>query len=185
MASPDFAPPLITPGAPGFAPGLLDSTIPVASAPTPGKGLALDAQGNIPLSLRTGYEFSYDQITANVNCTATTEGTAKTILASTATVFDGAPVIAEFFSPLAVVSLAATVFYIILVEGSSTLGYLGAQQLAAASAGNPFVGKVRFTPSIGVHTYVVKGFVSSGTGTVNAGTSGSGYYPAYLRITKV
>lgn len=159
--------------------------LPTSAVPMGGQGLALDPVGKIPLSLRTGYEFSYDQITASVNVTGTTEGTATTIVSSTRTVFDGAPVLVEFFSSHVRQDGGLSAFYLMLFEGATVLGYLGGQD-SGADVRRSVCLKYRFTPSQGDHAYTVKGTTGAGTALVDAGVGGTGtYLPAYLRITKV
>lgn len=137
-----------------------------------------------------GFEVGYDQITAAVNIASTTEATGTTIIAGSAHTFDGAPVLAEFFSPLlrsGTTSGSQTTCC--LFEGATEIGRLVVIQTpTSGQSGGPVTGHLRFTPSAASHTYSVTAFATSLTGTplVNAGTGGTGQVvPAFLRFTKV
>ena len=138
-----------------------------------------------------GYEFGYDQITANVNATGTTEGTATTVITCSAHTFDGQPVIAKFHAPGMRPSTTLGSTIVIGLFESGTLINRLAQQGNWAGSANPFTtaeGSFRFQPSAGSHSYVVAAWVSSTTGTpaVAAGAGGPGNNePAYVRFTKV
>ena len=137
-----------------------------------------------------GKELDYVQITATVNIVSTTEATGTTIITSSAVTFDGAAVIFEFFSPsVTSESVAADQTVISLFEGATQIGRLATIRTAAAGVTRePCDGKLRFTPTAGVHTYTVTAFSTATTGTpaVGAGLSGTGnLVPAYSRIVKV
>lgn len=137
---------------------------------------------DLELDYPPGHEIGYDQITASVPIpTGLT-----TVIPGSSHSFDGSPVIAEFFSEEVVTGAAAgdniTVF---LYEGSTVVAVLGAVLTpAAAAAGAPMLGRARFTPTAGNHTYSIKAQTNAGTGSVTAGASVSAS-PAYLRFTKV
>jgi hypothetical protein len=137
-----------------------------------------------------GFEIGYDQITSTVNVVNTTEGTATTIITATAYTFDGGPVIATFYTTCIILpSTANGNVTVMLNEGGTILSHLAYAQAgsAAASFGYPCMASYRFTPSAGSHTYSVRAFASTTTGTPNisAGVGGSGANaPAGLRFTK-
>ena len=156
---------------------------------TPSSSVFLRGDGT--WSASPASEIGYDQITATVNVTSTSDTAPTTIIAGSAHTFDGAPVIAEFFSPVVVTpSLAAgNLTGITLFEGASSLAVL-AEIITPAAANTkvPVLLRFRFTPSAGSHTYGIGAWATNTTGTpaVVAGASGSGaFVPAYLRFTKV
>jgi hypothetical protein len=145
---------------------------------------ALPGAGHPP-----GYEIGYDQITAIVNVTATVEASGTPVIACAPHAFDGSPVLAEFFAPVGTAANAAGSYLVLcLFEGSTEIG-----RLLTASAGTvnsginaPLSGKLRFTPTVGNHTYTVTGYQVNGNGAVYAGLGGIGLYvPAFIRFTKV
>lgn len=125
-----------------------------------------------------GTEIGYDQITNNVTVTSTTESAGTAVINAAAHTFNGSPVIAEFFSPL--VAAASGDFVIAcLFEGATEIG-----RLCAANAQLPVVGKLRFAPSAGTHTYSVTAYHITGSSAIFGGVGGTGaYVPAYLRFT--
>jgi hypothetical protein len=141
--------------------------------------------GTLWVPATAGAELGYDQITATVNISGTASGSATTIISAAAHTFDGAPVLAEFCgSQVGTCSVAAQTLAIGLWEGASLLAVLAA--IINPTANNmsvPVSGKSRFTPTAGSHTYIVKAWSTSLTGTPNVGASAT--QPAYLRFTKV
>lgn len=135
-----------------------------------------------------GHEFDYAQITSGVNPTATTEGTANTLITGNSFTADGQAVVIEVFSPSARAdaSAAARTMTIVLFEQATVVGNIGFLSTPAASNDNkPLTLKVRHTPSAGSRQYIVKAYVSAGTGNFSAGAGGTGAnVPAYLRVTK-
>ncbi len=139
--------------------------------------------------LLPGQEIGYDQITGTVNVASTTEATGTTIITCAAHQFDGAPVIAEFFSPVcATGTTLQDILFVCLFEGATQIGRLCLLDNPAAAQALCFLtGKLRFTPTAGSHTYTVTAFATSTTGTpqVGAGAGGTGAnVPAYIRFTK-
>ncbi len=138
-----------------------------------------------------GFQFGYDQITAPVNVVSTTEATGTTVITCAPHTFDGAPVLAHFFAPEATLpSTAANTLACSLFEGATQLGRLtwSASNLSAEQINMPLSGFLRFTPTVGSHTYTVTCFVSATNGTpqVNAGVGGTAtFVPAFIRFTKV
>jgi len=138
-----------------------------------------------------GKEIGYDQISSPVNIVGTTQATATTIIAGSEHEFDGSFVMAEFFSPTITTpsSGAGANVVICLFEGSTCIGLMAVVTTpASAIAEYCITAKLRFEPSAGLHTYSIKAFATSTTGTpsVQAGSAGSGNeVPAYLQFTKV
>ncbi len=141
-------------------------------------------------ALPPGYEYSYNQITANVNITGTTEGAATTIITCSTVTFDGTPVVLSVYSPQIAFSTTSSSFVVINVwEGASHLGDLAtARSVSTTQQSFGFFAQFRFTPSAASHTYVIKAYATSTTGTPSfgAGTGGAGAnLPAFARIQKV
>lgn len=143
----------------------------------------------VPDATFPGYEIDYVEITTNATATATTEGTANTLISGNAIAYDGSTrVKIECWFPW-VVPASGTVHNanLILYDGSSSIGAI---DLASWNPSNPVrsvpVYGVRYlTPSAATHTYSVRGYVDSGTATWVCGTGGSAnVVPAFLRITK-
>ena len=130
-----------------------------------------------------GYEFGYDQITTNVTVSSTTEASGNTVISCAAHTFDGAPVVAEFFTPR--VECGSTGFVIVcLFEGATELGQLAVHNTTSGSASGR--GSLRFTPTAGSHTYTVTAFRVNNNGTIHAGSGGTAaVVPTYIRFTKV
>lgn len=138
-----------------------------------------------------GFEIGYSQITAPVNIIGTTEGAATTVISPGAITFDGTAVIVEIFAPYIKTGsgLGATANVAMFESTTDVSGIVGGGLTFTASEqiGGPFVGRFRFTPSAGSHTYTVQAWVSSTTGTpaFGAGAGGTGNYaPAFIRFTK-
>lgn len=138
-----------------------------------------------------GYQIGYSQITASVNITGTTEGTATTVISPPAFTFDGKDVYAIFFSPglKPPGNAAGDTIIVGLFESGTLINRFGFLQNnltnAVVIAGGEFAFK--FTPSAASHTYVVAGWVTNTTNTplVAAGVGGPGANPpAYVRFVK-
>jgi len=153
------------------------------------KGISVQALSVGSFVVDPGKEIGYDQITAGANVTGTTSGTANTIIAGSSYAFDGLPVICEVFIPEVVTPAAAGGFITFdLFEGAAFVAGLGTVLTpAAANMRVSFIGKFKFTPSAGNHTYTLKSWVSGTTGTpqvvAGSGTGGADV-PAYLRFVK-
>ncbi len=138
-----------------------------------------------------GYEIGYDQITTGVNITGTTEAGANTIITCAAHTFDGTPVICEFFSPQVAFPTASlgNSLGINLWEGATELGnlvFMRVDQISNQDFKSVYA-RYRFTPSAASHTYLLKAYASSTTGTpsIGAGAGGVGAnVPAFVRFTK-
>jgi hypothetical protein len=137
-------------------------------------------------SLPSGFEFGYDPIVANVPITSSTEATGTTIISCAAHGFDGAPVLATFFSS-GVFAGVAGVMSLSLFESTTEQGvFVYTQGVSGAQPGGAMLGCLRFTPSAASHTYTVTGFRTVANGVVQAGAGGTATnVPAYIRFTKV
>lgn len=137
-----------------------------------------------------GTELGYDQITAQVNIASSTEASGTTVISCAAHTFDGAPVIATFFSPQVTTSTAGGSVVINLFEGATQIGRIvvAAPNQTASSSFIAYTGMLRFTPTAGSHTYTVTAFASSLVGTPNVGAGAGGtatLVPTFIRFTKV
>lgn len=123
-------------------------------------------------------EIAYGQRTSDVNVTATSSATATDLGITTgAATYDGTAVVVQFSA--AAVDRGTNSINIALYDGASmVIDRLCQMNNAGAASLNGFY---RFTPSAGSHTYLVKGWVDAGTGTVYAGTT---RVPAFCRVTR-
>ncbi len=131
-----------------------------------------------------GSEIGYDQRTTNVTVASTTEATPTTIISCAAHSFDGSAVLLEFFSPLVnAQSPSGSHFVKIgLYEGGTQISriFVTTQALQISA-----IGRYRFTPTAGNHTYVIGGFSDAGGGIVGAGAGGVATDPpTFVRFTK-
>jgi hypothetical protein len=155
-------------------------------------GMALRrASGALAWNLPPGHEFDYVEKTSSTSITATTEGTADTVVTGSAVTYDGSTVVLiEFFSPSvrpATDAVADRAVTVTLYDGSSSIGIWGQTITPSQNDDNkPFYLARRLTPSAAAHTYSVRAYVSGGTGTVSGGAGGAAAaMPAFIRITKV
>lgn len=123
-------------------------------------------------------EIAYGQRTSDVNVTATSAAAATDLGITTgAATYDGTAVVLQFSA--AAVDRGTSSINIALYDGASlVVDRLCQMNSAGAQALNGFY---RFTPSAGSHTYLVKGWVDAGTGTVYAGST---RVPAFCRVTR-
>lgn len=135
-----------------------------------------------------GYEFAYNEFTAPVATTNTTEATAAAVATASAVTFDGATAVwIEFFSPDAGPNTASRTAIFALYDGASSIGIMGDVSMASANNGGGLMLKRRMTPAAATKTYSVRLYIGGGAGTVTAqaGLGGAGVYmPGYIRITK-
>jgi hypothetical protein len=140
----------------------------------------------------TGGEIGYDQITAGVNVTGLSDASQTTIISGTARTYDGGPVIAEFYCPsVGLPAVAGSALIICLFDGATQQFRWGDFRNPSADGISdfPIILRTRFSPSAGSHTYGIRAFAGSTTGTptilAGPGTpAGTGYPPAYLRFIK-
>jgi hypothetical protein len=149
-------------------------------------------------------DLAVQSFTADVSVTATSEGTATTVVsvgfpAGTPQLLSYLEIEAEFFSPCVVAPSPSSRIYLVLFADSTVLGQIA---LVRGNGGTtapevPVTGKFRgltvdtegaldpdgpdVIPS--ASNLIVKAWVDSGTGTVRAGTGGSGTLAAgYITV---
>jgi hypothetical protein len=136
-----------------------------------------------------GAELAYSEITSNVVVSATTSGTANTVVGPTVSIgFDGSTaVVIEFFTAQLAVAVAQTSLVIELFEDATDLCLLSFQVVDPNLGVGAVRPALRKTPSAGSHTYTIKAWrggsnnISIGAG---AGTGGA-LAPAFIRIVRV
>lgn len=150
------------------------------TAPAAGNDLTLTNDVWVPAEAKhPGQEIAYTEFTSDVNCTATTEGTANTVVTASTVEFDGKPVLVEFYAYY--INKGTTNLSLWLYQDGSSIGRIGYSEAGRDPA---FLVK-RLSPSRGAHTYSVRGSVDAGTGTVGAGAGGNGAnMPGFIRITR-
>ena len=138
--------------------------------------------------LDVGPEVAYQEITANVAVTATTEAAAATVVTAPAFTADGSSqylIEAQLIAQPPGTSGQSIIFVLYLdgvslglfgqIMGNSATGLISSLRLAR-----------RLTPAAGARTFSLRAYVTGGTGNVFAGAGGVGVYvPAFIRITKV
>jgi hypothetical protein len=146
----------------------------------------LDAALPTTLPPVAGGELAYAEKTTNTTVTGTSAATGQTIVTAPPITLDGAtPIIVEFFTPIVVTPGANVATLFNFFDGATDLGY-ATQAMAAGSVVNfPLMARRKLTPSAGDHTYSVRAWVPSGTGTVYGGVGGQGnWFPSYIRISR-
>lgn len=169
------------------------TTVNVSSATAPSSGQVLTATGSTTATWQTpsgggsGNELDYVAKTSSTSITATTQGTADTIVTGSSVAYDGSTVVMiEFNAPWARPDTASSNRNIkfVVYEDSSALAeiaYIATPQTGTLQV--PIFNRIRHTPSNASHTYSVRAYVNAGTGSVSAGTGSSGAAaPAYIRI---
>lgn len=133
----------------------------------------------------------YAQITSGtVSITATTEGTANSIVTGAGFTADGTSYyLVNFFSPQARpdTGAAGRRLTFVLLEGGTVIGQWGVLfDPAASNDSKPIFLSTRLQPSAGSRTYQCAAFVNAGTGAVVGGAGGTGTAtPAYIMVTKL
>ncbi len=136
-----------------------------------------------PSGVAADAELDYVERTSPLTVTATSDITAQTFIDGNAVTYDGSTRIKVTLSAPYATSPSSQNLAFTLWDGSTDLGRLAI--VGFDPAGNAPVFAERFlTPSAGSHTFHIKAFVTSGTGSAGAGAGGTAAYePAYLRIT--
>lgn len=136
-----------------------------------------------------GQELAYNQVTSNVNITATTDATANELVPGTARSYDGTPIIVEFYcGALGTSAVAAAQITVTLWDGSTDLGPIACLRTSAASAAIAAItGRRRITPTVGSHTYRAMAFTGNPTGIAYCNTGGATnlWTPMYVQVTRV
>ncbi len=166
--------------------------LPIADLADPTTGKVIGSAASAAAAVfPPGYELNYTEITSTVNVVATSESAGTTIISPGAIVFDGAPVLCQFFGYYNLPTAAAGNFLIVsLFESATQITRLGLAKTPSVTAQDAMTlfSQYRFTPTAASHTYTVTAFVASTTGTpavsASAGGTGSGP-PAFVRFVKV
>jgi hypothetical protein len=171
-------------------------TILNAPHPTPGMGLVLDYNGQLPQAVvqtLPGYEIAYVEMPASaagdVNVTSTTQATPTSVLALPAVTFDGQTTIYVEYFPgrgAQAANVAGNILVLDLWDGATNLGDM--LDVATSTATAPIlpigVAKRKLRPSVGPHTFTIQGWLTgAGTGVVY-GRGDAGYLPGYLRLVR-
>jgi hypothetical protein len=134
-------------------------------------------------------EVDYVEFTAGGSITATSEGSADTVVTAGAVTFDGSTeAIIEFSAPNARpdTGAASRTLNVWLFEDGSSIGQLGLLASPAAGGANaPLLLRRLLTPASGSRTYSIRATVNVGTGVITAGAGGAGnQVPGYIRVSK-
>lgn len=134
-----------------------------------------------------GTEWDYAQYTANVSVTATSEGSATSVVGGNSVYYDGTKLRLEFSSSgYKLTNGTEASMSLVFLRDTTVLGQMICDLDHNNDDGSPLHCVTYDTPPAGTHTYAVKAFLSaSGTTLIKAGTGGSGnLLPGYLRVTK-
>jgi len=137
--------------------------------------------------IQAGPRLAYVSATAAVGLTATAEASAVVVItAPSVTVPSGATILLEFYAAqVAPPSPAGSYSILQFWDGATSLGHAALVQNPGGGSGMglPVLLRRFVTPSAGAHTFSVRGFVSTGSGSVNMGPGTSGQYgPGYLLV---
>lgn len=137
---------------------------------------------NVP---NPGLELAYVEY-STVTISATVEASATTIVTAPALDLDGQAILVEFFCPRLDVADTADDVLITLWDGTTDLGRLGWHIVTGADLAFPVHLSRKITPTIGSHTYSIRGWkVGAGSAVANAGTGGTGsLLPGFVRVTR-
>jgi hypothetical protein len=131
-----------------------------------------------------GVQVDYVPKTSDTSITATSEGTANTVITGTSQAYLNVAYQVHFFCPQVALGAGGTIT-IVLLRGATVLG----QSVYKYDAGTSDSGikvEVQDTPAASTFSYVVKAFRTTADGTVKAGAGGAGtLLPAFLRVTRV
>ena len=130
---------------------------------------------------------TYEQVTSNTNITATTAGTANTIVPATAFTSDGAtPIdITYFAAAIDTPNVVNGTVSLILYEDGTNRGHIGDSPGIQNSRFGFGTYITRLTPAAGARTYSMRGYVNGGTGVIQAGAgTTTTYTPTYIKITR-
>ena len=130
----------------------------------------------------------YAEFTSNVSITATTEGTAQSVVSGAGFTADGTShYLVEFFSPSSHpdTGAAGRSLVFVMLDGATVIGQSSVTTPASSTDNVPINFRRRLVPSAASHTFAVKAFVSAGTGVIGASTGGAGNaLPGFIMVTK-
>ncbi len=138
-----------------------------------------------------GFTLDYVEITAAVTVTATTDGNSQgtAIIDGNSVSYDGSTIVKiEFYAPYISYNVSNNAILINLYDGTNDLGRLvNMSQITGSNAQTMGAYGVRFlTPSNASHTYHIRGWKTSASGSASVGAAAGGassYVPAFMRIT--
>jgi hypothetical protein len=133
-----------------------------------------------------GGELALGQVVSPASVTATTAATAPALITAPAVATNGTTRIkVEFFCGSVGGNATAAVTSSYLFDGTTQIGILNRSNLTA-NVEVPHYGLVFLTPVAGSHTYSVRGVVSGGASSYQAGTGAGGSFilPMVLRVTR-
>jgi hypothetical protein len=108
--------------------------------------------------------------TGDQSTSATTVGTATTIVSSGAITYEAVPHIIEFYCPM--YAAPAVSMNLILKDNTTVVGTIA--RLGASAPNMPIYTRTPITPTAASHTYLVAAWLGgAGTATFNAGTGGT------------
>jgi hypothetical protein len=138
-----------------------------------------------------GYEFDYTEVStvAATNITATTSGTAQSIVTGASVTYDGSTTVnIEAFVGDAQpdTGVAGRRITVAIFDNGSLYRQFAIPscQVAGIAQIVTCYGKWKITPTAAAHQYSIRSWVTAGTGVIGTGTGGSGDTPAWLRVTK-
>ena len=133
-----------------------------------------------------GLELAYTEFTADVTISATVEASATTIVTAAALDLDGQAIDVEFYCPRLDVADTADDVLLTLWDGSTDLGRLAYLISTGADMSWPVHATRKITPTVGQHTYSIRGWkVAAGAAVAKAGSGGTGsLLPGFIRVSR-
>lgn len=132
-----------------------------------------------------GAELDRVNVTADAAVSATTEGTANTLVAGTSLAYDATKKNIVFFCPRLETPTASNTTTIVFLRGATVIGQIQMTQGGSPAIYLPICVVIQDTPSAATFAYSAKAFTGSGTQTFKAGAGGSGtLLPMSLTVTK-
>jgi hypothetical protein len=177
----------VTPGTYGSA-----AQVPVVTVNSKGQ-ITSASQTSVGVA---GGEVDYVEITSPVTVTATTDGNGNgtAVIDGNAITYNGSTrVKIEFYAPYAQYNVNGQNILANLYDGTTDLGRLANQTTSVSGVGPPttvlavnMYGARLLTPSATAHTYHIRAWKTSASGTASIGAGAGGasaYMPAWYRIT--
>lgn len=133
-----------------------------------------------------GLELAYTEFTSDVTIAATVEASATTIVTAASLDLDGQAINVEFYCPRLDVPDAADDVLLTLWDGSTDLGRIGWAIMTGGDLSVPVKCERKITPTVGQHTYSIRGWhVGATNATAKAGSGGTGsLLPGFIRISR-